>query len=52
MERVGWMVKSSRRYLGWKDTIESCRVQVSDKTFKWILSGIFSQWSDLRMRVM
>ena len=25
VERVGWMVKSSRRYVGWEDCREDCR---------------------------
>ena len=31
VERVGWMVKSSRRYLGWECCMES---QVSERILK------------------
>ena len=44
-ERVGWMAKNSGRYVyvGY----EYCReLQVSDRTLKWICSGLFSEWSD------
>ena len=47
VERVGWMVKSSRRYVGWKDCRE---MYVRDRTLKWMRSGIFNQdRSDIMM---
>ena len=40
VERVGWMVKSSRRYVGWEDCRE---LYVRDKTLKWMRSGIMKK---------
>ena len=40
VEGVGWMVKSSRRYMGWEDCWE---LHVRDRTLKWMRSGISSQ---------
>ena len=40
VERVGWMVKSSRRYVVWEEWRE---LYIRDRTLKWMRSGIFSQ---------
>ena len=41
VERVGWMVKSLQRYVGWEDWRE---LQVRGRTLKWMRFEIFSQW--------